>query len=114
VGATLIYAARKPALRPLALSVAGASKAVVIALVLSPGSRFLARQAGIAVFLDALWVVVFASYLWRCGVRRPVTQRSPRRSKQCDADETASRIPMRWCSLCRGAVMTGTNLSRTW
>jgi hypothetical protein len=71
VGATLIYAARKPALRPLALSVAGASKAVFIALVLSHGSRFLAHQAGIAVFLDALWVVVFASYL--VAVRRAPT-----------------------------------------
>jgi hypothetical protein len=63
VGATLIYAARKPAVRPLALTIAGASKAVFIALVLSHGGRFLGHQAGIAVFVDALWVVVFASYL---------------------------------------------------
>jgi len=63
VGATLIYAARKPAVRPLALTVAGASKAVFIALVLSHGGRFLGYQAGIAVFVDALWVMVFASYL---------------------------------------------------
>jgi hypothetical protein len=63
VGATLIDAARKPAVRPLALTVAGASKAVFIALVLSHGGRFLGYQAGIAVFVDALWVMVFASYL---------------------------------------------------
>jgi hypothetical protein len=63
VGATLIYAARKPAVRPLALSIAAASKAVFIALVLSHGGRFLGHQAGIAVFVDALWVLVFASYL---------------------------------------------------
>jgi hypothetical protein len=63
VGATLIYAARKPAVRPLALTVAGASKAVFIALVLSHGGRFLGHQAGIAVIVDALWVMVFASYL---------------------------------------------------
>jgi hypothetical protein len=63
VGATLIYAARKPAVRPLALTVAGASKAVFIALVLSHGGRFLGYQAGIAVFVDLLWVIVFASYL---------------------------------------------------
>jgi hypothetical protein len=63
VGATLIYAARKPAVRPLALTVAGASKAVFIALVLSHGGRFLGYQAGLAVFVDALWVMVFASYL---------------------------------------------------
>ena len=61
VGATLIYAARKPAVRPLALTVAGASKAVFIALVLSHGGRFLGYQAGIAVFVDVLWVIVFAS-----------------------------------------------------
>jgi hypothetical protein len=34
VGATLIYGARKPAMRPLALTIAGASKAIFIALVL--------------------------------------------------------------------------------
>jgi hypothetical protein len=63
VGATLIYGARKPAVRPLALTVAGASKAVFIGLVLSHGGRFLGYQAGIAVVVDALWVIVFASYL---------------------------------------------------
>ena len=41
VGAMLIYAARKPVMRPLALTVAGASKAIFIALVLSHGGRFL-------------------------------------------------------------------------
>jgi hypothetical protein len=63
VGATLIYGARRPAVRPLALTVAGMSKAVFIALVLSHGGRFLGYQAGIAVFVDLLWVLVFASYL---------------------------------------------------
>jgi hypothetical protein len=62
VGAMLIYGAGKPAVRPLALTVAGASKAVFIALVLSHGGRFLGYQAGIAVFVDVLWVIVFASY----------------------------------------------------
>ena len=62
-GAMLIYAARKPQLRPMALSVAGASKAVFIALVLSHGGRFLAFQAGIAIAIDAVWVLVFVSYL---------------------------------------------------
>jgi hypothetical protein len=68
VGATLIYGARKPAVRPLALTIAGASKAIFIALVLSHGGRFLGYQAGIAVFVDALWVMVFMSYL--LAVRR--------------------------------------------
>jgi hypothetical protein len=71
VGATLIYAARKPAVRPLALTMAGTSKAVFIALVLSHGGRFLGYQAGIAVFVDVLWVMVFASYL--LAVRRAPT-----------------------------------------
>jgi hypothetical protein len=63
IGAMLIYAARKPAVRPLALTVAGASKAVFIALVLSQGGRLLAHQAGIAVVVDLMWVAVFAAYL---------------------------------------------------
>jgi hypothetical protein len=63
IGAMLVYAARKPALRPLALTVAGTSKAVFITLVLSQGTRFLAYQAGIAVIIDAIWVIVFAAYL---------------------------------------------------
>ena len=71
VGATLIYAARKPAVRLLALAVAGASKLVFIALVLSYGGRFLGYQAGIAVAVDGLWVMVFASYL--LAVRRAPT-----------------------------------------
>ena len=68
MGAMLIFAARKPAVRPLALTVAGASKAIFIALVLSHGGRFLSHQAGIAVIVDLAWVVVFAAYL--LAVRR--------------------------------------------
>ena len=86
VGAMLIYGARKPAVRPLALTVAGASKAVFIALVLSHGGRFLGYQAGIAVFVDALWVMVFASYLliwkdrcqWLARFVSSIAPRSPR------------------------------------
>ena len=69
VGAMLIYGARKPAVRPLALTVAGASKAIFIALVLSHGGRFLGYQAGLAVAVDFVWVVVFATYL--LAVRMP-------------------------------------------
>jgi hypothetical protein len=64
IGAMLIHAARKPALRPLALTVAGTSKAIFVALVLSHGPRFLGYQAGIAVIVDAVWVIVFAAYLF--------------------------------------------------
>jgi hypothetical protein len=63
MGVMLIYGARKPAVRPLALAVAGASKAIFIALVLAHGGRFLGYQAGIAVVIDLVWVVVFAVYL---------------------------------------------------
>ena len=63
VGAMLIYGAQRPAVRPLVLTVAGASKLVFIALVLASGSRFLAYQAGVAVAVDSVWVVVFAAYL---------------------------------------------------
>ena len=51
VGAMLIYGARKVAVRPLVLAVAGASKAIFVALVLSHGGRFLGYQAGIAVLV---------------------------------------------------------------
>ena len=63
MGGMLIYAARKPAVRPLALTVAGGSKAIFIVLVLSHGTRFLGYQAGVAVIVDLLWVLVFAVYL---------------------------------------------------
>ena len=62
VGAMLIYGARTPAVRPLALTVAGASKAIFIVLVLSHGGRFLGYQAGLAVVVDLLWVALFALY----------------------------------------------------
>ena len=68
MGAMLIYGARKPAVRSFSLIVAGASKAIFGALVLSHGERFLGYQAGIAVAVDLLWVAVFASYL--IAVRR--------------------------------------------
>ena len=68
MGAMLIYGARRPAVRPLALTVAGASKAIFAALVLSHGGRFLSHQAGIAVIIDLVWVGVFAVYL--LAVRR--------------------------------------------
>ena len=63
VGGMLIYGAGKPAVRPLVLTVAASSKIVFIALVLSHGARFLSQQVGVAVVIDAIWVVVFALYL---------------------------------------------------
>ena len=71
MGALLIYGARKPAVRPLALTMAGVSKAIFAALVLSHGGRFLGYQAGIAVIIDLMWVLVFGAYL--VSVRRIAT-----------------------------------------
>lgn len=68
VGAMLIYGAYAPPVRPLVLSVAAVSKIIFISLVLSYGSRFLGNQAGVAVAVDALMVVVFGLYL---AVGRP-------------------------------------------
>ncbi len=48
--------------RRLALVVAGASKAAFVGLVLAHGERYLSG-VGIAVAIDAFWVVIFALYL---------------------------------------------------
>ena len=63
VGTMLIYGAFNPQIRSLALTVAGASKLVFIALVLSHGERYLGHQAGIAIAIDLVWVALFACYL---------------------------------------------------
>lgn len=75
IGAMLIYAARKPAVRPMALVVAGTSKAIFIALVLSHGGRFLNGQAAIAVAIDFVCVVVFVAYLF-AAARTPAAPRT--------------------------------------
>lgn len=67
VGGMLIYGARNPAVRPLVLTVAASSKIVFIVLVLAQGARFLSQQVGVAVVIDAIWVVVFALYLLAAG-----------------------------------------------
>ena len=69
VGAMLIYGAYRPESRTLVLAVAFATKLVFIALVLAQGSRYLGQQAGVAIALDAVWVVLFACYL---AAPRPV------------------------------------------
>ena len=63
VGAMLIFGAFNPQVRSLALTVAGASKLVFAALVLSQGGRYLGHQAGIAIAIDLVWVALFACYL---------------------------------------------------
>ena len=64
MGAILVYGAFHPPVRALAVSIAGASKLMSIALVLSCGTRFLGQRAGIAVATDLIWVVLFAWYLY--------------------------------------------------
>lgn len=74
MGAMLVYGAFHPAVRTMALIVAGGSKAVFIALVLAQGSRFLSYQAGMAVAVDAVWVLLFAAYLWSTRPRRALVR----------------------------------------
>jgi hypothetical protein len=63
VGAMLIYGAFHPNVRRLTLVVATASKVVFIALVLAKGGLFLGYQAGTAILIDSVWVVLFLWYL---------------------------------------------------
>ena len=63
VGGMLIYGAFHPPSRPLALVVAGLSKLVFIALVLAQGQRFMGYQAGQALVIDSVMIVLFATYL---------------------------------------------------
>lgn len=63
VGAMLIYGAFHPTVRGLVLTVATLSKLTFIVLVLSQGKRYLAHQAGFAVPVDLILVVLFVGYL---------------------------------------------------
>lgn len=63
VGAMLIHGAFNPPERPMVLLVAGASKLAFIGLVLMQGEAMLAHQAGVAVAVDSVWVLLFAWYL---------------------------------------------------
>ena len=63
VGAMLIYGAFNPPVRSLVLTVAGISKLAFAALVLAQGGRYLAQQAGVAIAIDLVCVLVFAVYL---------------------------------------------------
>lgn len=63
VGAMLIYGAFHPPVRGLVVTVAGASKLAFIGLVLSHGAKYLSQQAGVAVAVDSLMVLLFVWYL---------------------------------------------------
>jgi hypothetical protein len=62
VGGMLIYGAFQPHARRLVLTVAGLSKVAFIALVLAYGGGFLG-QAGLAISIDLVLVVLFIIYL---------------------------------------------------
>ena len=75
VGVMLIYGGVEPQQRPLVLIVAGISKAVFIALVLSQGQRYLGHQAGIAVTIDLLMIGLFSWYLLAVTITQRKVQR---------------------------------------
>jgi len=67
VGLMLIYGAFVPQTRTLVLIVGAASKAFFVGLVLSHGTRYLGYQAGIAVIIDSVIVLLFGWYLLAAG-----------------------------------------------
>ncbi|MBI3439752.1 MAG: hypothetical protein HY054_14090 [Proteobacteria bacterium] len=62
MGVLLIYGAWRPAVRKLALVIAGLSKVAFIALVLSAGDRFLGGL-GLAAAIDGVMLALFAAYI---------------------------------------------------
>ena len=62
-GALLLYGAFRPPVRPVILVYTGLGKAIFIALVLRQGTLFLQHQAGAAVVIDSLMILLFAWYL---------------------------------------------------
>jgi hypothetical protein len=63
VGLMLIYGAFRPAVRPLVLTVAGASKLTFIGLVLAYGRQILGSGVAIAIATDLVMVMLFAWWL---------------------------------------------------
>lgn len=63
VGAMLIYGAFQPQVRPLVLVVAGLSKLIFITLILTFGTQYLGQQAGVAIAVDSVMVLLFIAYL---------------------------------------------------
>jgi hypothetical protein len=70
VGAMLIYGAFRPEVRNLVLLVASVSKIAFIGLVVGYG--FSGSGAGIAIWLDAAFVILFATFLSN-GTKTPAT-----------------------------------------
>ena len=63
VGLMLVHGAFRPAVRPLVLTIASASKLIFIGLVLAYGRGFLSGQLGVSVAVDLVMVTLFVAYL---------------------------------------------------
>lgn len=63
VGAMLIYGAFHPQVRELVLVIAGLSKVIFITLILTFGAQYLGHQAGVAIVVDSISVLLFIAYL---------------------------------------------------
>jgi hypothetical protein len=71
MGVLLLYGAFNPPSRRLIVTVAGLSKLLFIALVLTYGRHYLGHQVGLAIAIDAVAVLLFSGYL--IGVGRSPT-----------------------------------------
>jgi hypothetical protein len=65
VGAMILYAAYRPAVRRFVLVTTGISKIVFVWLVICGGTQFLGHPIAIAALVDIVVLVLFAAYLWR-------------------------------------------------
>lgn len=81
MGILLIYGAFKEEARTLALLLAGASKLVFVVLVLTLGQPFLRFQAGVAIALDAVFILVFGVYLVAHRSRALAPSRDPQAAR---------------------------------
>ena len=63
IGAMLIYGAFHPPVRKLVLVVAGLSKVTFITLILTFGTQYLGHQAGVAIVVDSIMVLLFIAYM---------------------------------------------------
>jgi hypothetical protein len=77
MGVLLIYGAFREEVRAVALLVAGTSKLAFIALVLSIGQPLLQFQLGLSVAVDAVMVLLFATYLVAERISPAQSQHTP-------------------------------------
>ena len=70
IGAMLVYGAFRPAVRALALTVAGLSKIIFITLILTSGRQFLDEQIAVSVIVDSVMVILFATFLLTTAPQR--------------------------------------------